>query len=120
MNATEIAKLKQELEDAKDDLLRLEGACWYCLNPEIEPAWRHDHDGNGHFHWHHRIDPGDGLVNHCKHSELYERVWAEAQGEMRVWKMFKDWCSEVIDLMRPLDSPYLPKWAKRFVKRGGK
>lgn len=73
-------KLKDEqLRDANDDLLFYDDACRYCLMPEVEYAWRHDHDGDGRFHWHHRLDPGDGLVSDCKHSEMYEQIWQEAQ-----------------------------------------
>lgn len=74
----EIERLKQEVEWAKDDLLRFDDACTYCLNPDVEDAWRHDHGDDGRFHWHHRLDPGDGLVSDCAHSEIYERVWDEA------------------------------------------
>lgn len=73
----QVASLEVDLQYAKDDLCRLDGACWYCLNPEIEDAWRHEHQPDGP-HWHHCIDPGDGLPSDCLHSEMYERIWEEA------------------------------------------
>lgn len=71
-------QLRKQLDDAKDDLCRLDGACWYCLSPDVEYAWRHEHPPQGP-HWHHRLDPGDGLVSDCEHSEMYERVFQEGR-----------------------------------------
>ena len=83
-----LAEMEKERDLAKDDLLFYDDACRYCLNPEIEDAWRHDHQGDGRFHWHHRLADGDPAKD-CAHSEMYERVWDEAQqaAEARVQRM---------------------------------
>lgn len=55
--------------------------CRLCANPEIEAPWRHDHNGDGKFHWHHCIDPGDGLVSPCKNSDKLEEAFEDLTGE---------------------------------------
>jgi hypothetical protein len=72
----EIERLTRELEDAKSDLERLDGACWYCANPDIQDPWRHVHADKG-GHWHHCIDPGDGLPSDCLNSDRLERIFSE-------------------------------------------
>ena len=86
----EIARLQKRIESdgqiiAKQDdrIEQLEGPCWHCMNPDSGPAERHFHEPEG-WHWHHYIDPGDGLPSPCKNSELFERTlaraWSQAAG----------------------------------------
>lgn len=72
--------LKAELAEAKDNLIHLDNACWYCANPDIEDPWRHEHEPNG-GHWHHRIDPGDGLASDCANSDRLERIFQDVREE---------------------------------------
>lgn len=74
-------EMQRQLSDAKDDLKRWDGACWYCATPDIEDPWRHEHEPNG-GHWHHCIDPGDGLPSDCANSDRLERVTAELRREI--------------------------------------
>lgn len=74
-------EMQRQLSDAKDDLKRWDGACWYCATPDIEDPWRHEHEPNG-GHWHHCIDPGDGLPSDCANSDRLERVTADLRREM--------------------------------------
>ena len=67
-------ELEQRLGYAEDDLKRWQGACRLCANPDIEDPWRHEHDDKGP-HWHHCIDPGDGLPSDCANSDWLERVF---------------------------------------------
>lgn len=68
---------------ANDDLM-LKEVCGMCLNPHIEDPWRHVHevDGEEKGHWHHRIDPGDGLVSRCLNSDMLERLFGEQEKEI--------------------------------------
>ena len=50
--------------------------CSHCASPYIEAPWRHEHDNKG-GHWHHRIDPGDGLADDCGQSELLEQIYQQ-------------------------------------------
>lgn len=75
--ATLTAKFERcnvELRDTSFDLDSLYGACWHCLQPDSGDPERHEH-GDGKFHWHHYIDPGDGLPSPCANSELLERIF---------------------------------------------
>ena len=80
----QMRNLKQEIDLWKDDFRFYDTACRYCLMPEVEAAWRHDHNGDGEFHWRHRLDPGDGLVSDCANSHLFEEVWALAVLEQQL------------------------------------
>lgn len=77
------AEIERIKSDWHDDVLFYDEACRYCIMPEVEDAWRHDHDGDGRFHWHHRLDPGDGLVSDCAYSEAFERIYQEGQAEAK-------------------------------------
>lgn len=74
---------KRELETKlgyyKEDAARLDSLCWMCASPDIEDPWRHEHGQKGP-HWHHRIDPGDGLASDCKNSDMLERLFREHIG----------------------------------------
>lgn len=62
---------------ALDDAGMFENACFFCSQPEDygDPV-RHHHEPEG-WHWHHYLDPGDGLPSPCENSDLLERVAAE-------------------------------------------
>lgn len=78
-----IAELQRDLAYARDDLKMFEFACTYCANPDIENPWRHEHPPKG-AHWHHRIDPGDGLADDCKHSDRLEEIFGELSEALRL------------------------------------
>lgn len=55
--------------------------CTLCADPRIEQAWYHRHAPDG-LHWHHRIDPGDGLPSPCTASPLFTRLFLALQDEL--------------------------------------
>lgn len=67
-------KMLRECDRLKDDLDALENVCFHCANADDygDPV-RHFHEPEG-WHWHHYLDPGDGLPDPCANSELLERV----------------------------------------------
>lgn len=79
--AQDIERLQAELAEKSEQLLHIDNACWYCANPDIEDPWRHEHEPNG-AHWHHCVDPGDGLPSDCANSERLERIFAEKEKEL--------------------------------------
>lgn len=66
-------------QDAADDLKQLEGSCWACLH--VGDPWRHEHEPDG-GHWHHFLDPGDGLPSPCSNSDMLERIFSDAGMEV--------------------------------------
>lgn len=69
----EIQKLNEKLTDANYELKHWDNACWRCSHPDSGIPERHIHEPNGP-HWHHYIDPGDGLPSPCKNSDLLEEI----------------------------------------------
>ena len=75
--AEQLSAIKDERDAMMDDLKSLENACFYCAQSEIYGGpIRHFHEPEG-WHWHHYLDPGDGLPSPCSNSELFERVLSE-------------------------------------------
>lgn len=70
--------------DSVDDLRSLEKACFYCgqLDEYSDPE-RHYHEPEG-WHWHHYLDPGDGLPSPCGNSGLLERLLSRETGSQWV------------------------------------
>lgn len=65
--------------DAAQPLAAL--SCGLCANMNVHQAWRHVHEPEGP-HWHHCIDPGDGLPSPCGASLLFERLRAALIDEL--------------------------------------
>lgn len=74
----DLATLTLERDMLRDDLNTLEKACSYCVQSEDygDPE-RHYHEPEG-WHWHHYLDPGDGLPSPCANSDLFERLLMRA------------------------------------------
>lgn len=70
-------KMLRECDRLKDDLDALKNVCFHCANADDygDPI-RHFHEPEG-WHWHHYLDPGDGLPDPCSNSDLLERVLAD-------------------------------------------
>lgn len=71
-----VEELDKELRIATDDYDHFKDACWYCVDPDIGPPIRCENDDSG-GHWHHFLDPGDGLPSPCKNSHLFEAVFED-------------------------------------------
>ncbi len=84
-----IDSLESELAAFKEDSTEMDSKyCWHCAHPDSGEPERHVHEPKG-GHWHHYIDPGDGLADNCKNSDLLERIFqaseeriAELEGQL--------------------------------------
>lgn len=78
-----VADIEKERDDAENRL------CFYCTNPDAGDPERHEHEPQG-GHWHHYIDPGDGLPSPCKNSELFERIFQSITAEVARLQLMLD------------------------------
>ena len=58
----------------KEDVASLEKRCARCPDPNVGLE-RHEHDGRDGPHWHHYLDPGDGLADDCPQEHVLERAY---------------------------------------------
>lgn len=61
-----------QLIDAAQPLAHV--LCGLCADPRVGRAWHHAHEPEG-LHFHHCIDPGDGLPSACTASTLFVRLY---------------------------------------------
>jgi hypothetical protein len=76
----ELQVTAQKLSAAEDDLKHWRDACWLCGDQEYGIPQRHVHEVTGKGvvgHWHHYLDPGDGLPSPCRNSDWLEEVFRE-------------------------------------------
>lgn len=114
----ENARLKTQIEELEDD----DAGCWHCAHSDSGDPERHEHEPNG-GHWHHYIDPGDGLPSPCKNSAMLERVFQEQIRERDHLKLEVEKAKKLLDYVWfysqerfvacAKDNPVLADWIKK-------
>jgi hypothetical protein len=72
MANNEMEEAARELANLRDDYAHYEKSCWYCADPDMDDPFRCPEG-----HWHHMLDPGDGLLSPCANAERLESIFTE-------------------------------------------